>query len=684
MKKKTMANSKSPSFLIPTIVVVLQLSCSGGEGGVKGGYWVPDGGREVSDIDPTYFTHLLCAFADLDNTTNQVTISSSNAPSFSTFTQTLQQKNPSVKTLLSIGGGQSQPKDFAAMASQASTRKAFIDSSIQVARNNNFHGLDLDWEYPSNDTEKTNLGLLLKEWRDAISEESTKSGNPALLLTAAVSGSDQISLLEYYPVQEIADNLDWVNVMTYDLFTPGGYPNLTQPPAPLENPQGQFSGDEGVTKWIKLGLPSSHIALGLPFYGYSWHLLNGEDHGLFSPSNGASSGDGTIGYADIRQFISDEAAQTVYNATFVTDYCYSGTTWIGYDDTQSVTAKINYAIHNQLLGYFAWQIGDDDHSWTLSKTVYNSLISLDASVGMNVITFEASTFTLNADAPQLSTFTQTVQQRNPSAKTLLCIGGTVSNAETLSAMARQARTRKSFIDSSMKLARSNNFHGLDLHLEPPFTASDKANYASLITEMREAVDSESRTSRKPRLLFVATVHSPHYYSSKYPVREMSKCFDWVKIFAYNFYTPNLNPTTTAPPAALYALKNSSNQISGDAVISDWIRAGLPEKKIVMGLPSHGYVWRLQNANNHGLFAPANGGNGSIGYSQITAFIRQNRASTAFDPDVVTDYCYSGTTWIGYDDVQSVSKKVAYAKKRNMRGYSFSNAAADDNGLLCQT
>ncbi|XP_061375802.1 class V chitinase-like [Gastrolobium bilobum] len=366
-----MANSKRLSFLIFTIHVMLQLCFSSAQAVVKGGYWHSDSGLAASDIDSSYFTHLFCAFADLDSNTNQVTISSSNAPLFSTFTQTVQQKNPSVKTLLSIGGGggPSLAEAFAAMASQASSRKSFIDSSLQVARSNNFHGLDLDWEYPSSNTDKTNFGLLVKEWREAIAQESSNSGNPPLLLSAAVAGSDQISPLEYYPVQEIANNLDWVNVMVYDLFTPDGYPTETQPPAPLKNPQGQFSGDEGITKWIQLGLPKNQLAFGLPFYGYSWRLVNADDHGLFAKAN---SGDGSIRYGDIRQFIRNQMAQTVYNSTFVTDYCYSGTTWIGYDDTQSVTAKVNYAKENGLIGYFAWQIGSDDDNWTLSKTAFNA------------------------------------------------------------------------------------------------------------------------------------------------------------------------------------------------------------------------------------------------------------------------------------------------------------------------
>ncbi|KAK7265127.1 hypothetical protein RJT34_32743 [Clitoria ternatea] len=375
MKNTTMANSRRVSVFISTILVVIQFSFTYGQDVVKGGYWNSDAEIPLSDIDPTYFTHLFCAFADLDTTTNQVTISSSNAPLFSTFTQTVQQKNPSVKTLLSIGGGKgpSLAAAFSAMASQPSSRKSFIDSSIQVARNNSFHGLDLDWEYPSNDTDRTNFGLLIKEWREAVAEESNNSGNPALLLSAAVSGSDQISLLEHYPVQNITENFDWVNVMVYDLFTPGGYPTLTQPPAPLENPQGVFSGDQGITKWIQLGLPEKKIAIGLPFYGYSWRLVNGDEHGFFAAASGATSGDGSIGYGEIRDFITmNDMARTVYNSTFVTDYCYSGTTWIGYDDTQSITAKVNYAKDKDLLGYFAWHIGADDTSWTLSKAASNA------------------------------------------------------------------------------------------------------------------------------------------------------------------------------------------------------------------------------------------------------------------------------------------------------------------------
>ena len=356
-----MAYSKKHSFLlISTLLVILQLQFSSAKAEIKGGYWYSDSGLEVSDIDPSYFTHLFCAFADLDST-NQVTISSANAASFATFTETIQAKSSSVKTLLSIGGGggSTLAQKFANMASQASSRKSFINSSIQLARNNNFNGLDLDWEYPSSDIDKTNFGLLITEWRAAVTQESSSSGKPALLLSAAVGGSDQITPLEYYPGQDIANNLDWVNVMTYDLFTSDSYPTQTQPPAPLKNPNGMFSADEGITKWVGLGVPKSKLALGLPYYGYKWRLADPNKHRIHDK---ATKGLGAVKYKDIKK----DGAQIVYNSTYAQNYCFNGTDWYGYDDTQSVSAKVAYAKQNGLFGYFAWNIGQDNN-WALSQ-----------------------------------------------------------------------------------------------------------------------------------------------------------------------------------------------------------------------------------------------------------------------------------------------------------------------------
>ncbi|KAK7411612.1 hypothetical protein VNO78_03047 [Psophocarpus tetragonolobus] len=353
-----MENRKKQSIAIAICSVLMMVA----EASIKGGYWFSGSGMAVADINPNPFTNLFCAFANIDSTTFKVTISSSDAYPFSIFTQTVQGKNPCVRTLLSIGGGggPALAAVFSQMATTAANRKAFIDSSISVARANNFHGLDLDWEYPSSATDKTNFGALMREWRAAVNQEALTSGKPTLLLAAAVAGSDQISPLQYYPGPDIANNLDIVNAMTYDLFTSLAYPTSTQPPAPLYNPQGLFSADQGINQWLNtLGVPSYKLALGLPFYGYKWNLSDPNVNGLFAPT---TQGLGAIKYKDIKVV----GATPKYNATFVTNYCSSGTDWYGYDDVDSISAKVSYAKTKGLLGYVTWNV-EQDNNWVLSQ-----------------------------------------------------------------------------------------------------------------------------------------------------------------------------------------------------------------------------------------------------------------------------------------------------------------------------
>lgn len=348
-----------------SLLLFMQINSSTAQTVVKSAYWFPASEFPQSSIDSSLFTHLFCAFANLDPQTNQVVIASSDTSSFSTFTKTVQQKNSNVKTLLSIGGGSSNPATFASMASKSDSRKAFIDSSIKLARSYGFYGLDLDWEYPTASADMTNLGLLLTEWRTAVTTESQNSGKAALLLTAAVSYSPRVNGLNY-PSDSIAKNFDWINLMAYDFSAPARS-QVTRSHAALYDPASQLSGSYGVGAWIQAGVPAKKLVLGFPFYGYSWKLVNAQNHGLYAPANGPTgSGDGSIGYNQIKTFITQNSATSVYNSTMVTDYAYSGTTWIGFDDTQTISTKVAYAKEKGLLGYFAWHVGADNN-WALSQ-----------------------------------------------------------------------------------------------------------------------------------------------------------------------------------------------------------------------------------------------------------------------------------------------------------------------------
>ncbi|XP_021725043.1 chitinase-3-like protein 1 [Chenopodium quinoa] len=355
-------NNHSSLKIIVSFIVLLSLLHFPFSSAVKGGYWFPDSGLPASNIDSTLFTHLFCAFANLNTQTNQLSVPPECS---SSFPRTVRQRNPNVKVLLSIGGGSLPSSNFNNMARQASSRKTFIDSSINLALSNGYDGLDLDWEHQSTVEEMNNLGTLLNEWRATVRAKA-----PNLILTAALHYSPRPNPVATFPTQAINNNLDFLNVMAYDFYAPAWSPRpyLTRPHASLRDPTSTVSGSSGISAWMQAGVPANKLVLGVPFYGYAWQLSNPNQNGILAPSNGGdtSVGQGTPSYRQIRDFISQRGATVVYNSTYVTNYCYSGTTWIGYDDTQAISTKVTYARNTGLLGYFAWSLGQDQN-WALSR-----------------------------------------------------------------------------------------------------------------------------------------------------------------------------------------------------------------------------------------------------------------------------------------------------------------------------
>ncbi|XP_059635879.1 class V chitinase-like [Cornus florida] len=131
---------------------------------IKAGYWYSGSEFPTTDIISSLFTHLICAYAGLNSSTYQISISASDDYYFSTFTDTIKQKNPSVVTLLSIGGGLANSSLYSSMISQSSSRQSFIQSSIITARFYGFHGLDFCWVSLSTESDMANMAILLDEW----------------------------------------------------------------------------------------------------------------------------------------------------------------------------------------------------------------------------------------------------------------------------------------------------------------------------------------------------------------------------------------------------------------------------------------------------------------------------------------------------------------------------------------
>ncbi|KAG2691405.1 hypothetical protein I3760_08G007100 [Carya illinoinensis] len=193
---------------------------------IKAAYWSSFDAFPASAIDTSYFTHLYSAFLLPEPITYKLNVTQFDQVKIPELMGALGTKNPPVITLLSIGGGGNDPIVFSRMASSWATRKTFIDSTIEVARKYGFHGVDLDWEFPANEEDMSNLALLYKQWQEALVDEARTCGKSHLLLTSAVYYASKFTdVPRSYPTYAITRYVDWVSPMCFDYH--GKWENFT-------------------------------------------------------------------------------------------------------------------------------------------------------------------------------------------------------------------------------------------------------------------------------------------------------------------------------------------------------------------------------------------------------------------------------------------------------------------------
>lgn len=143
----------------------------------------------MDNIDPFLCTDLVYSFAVLDGATYKIKIVDKwvdiDNNGYASFVA-LKTRNPQLKTTIAIGGWDDShdgTNKYSNMVASSANRKIFVESVVEFLGLHKFDGLDLDWEYPSGDSDKAGFAELLKELRNAL---GTK------LLSVAVAANSTI------------------------------------------------------------------------------------------------------------------------------------------------------------------------------------------------------------------------------------------------------------------------------------------------------------------------------------------------------------------------------------------------------------------------------------------------------------------------------------------------------------
>ncbi len=148
-----------------------------------------------------------------------------------------------VKVMIAAGGW-GVSNGFGPMSADDTARANFVSKIVQFINEHQLDGVDIDWEPIDSETKKINQKILLHDLRTGLDELPEYK-----LLTVAVN-AERIDL---FP--ESADDVDWVNLMAYDMnWRRGEHSNFNDSVAAL-------------AEYVGIGIPEDKLALGIPFYG---------------------------------------------------------------------------------------------------------------------------------------------------------------------------------------------------------------------------------------------------------------------------------------------------------------------------------------------------------------------------------------------------------------------------------
>ncbi|MCH8621439.1 glycoside hydrolase family 18 protein [Undibacterium sp. TS12] len=352
--------------------------------------------------------------------------------------QALKKYNTGLHVLFSIGGWAYTNDDsptverYRLAAASGASRQKLAQSCVAFMREYGFDGIDIDWEYPRKE-DAQNFVALLKEIRQQL-QQVQGPGKPAYQLTIAAAGGAFNMARTYLHLPQIAAQLDYINLMTYDLNGP--WEKQTNHNAHLYGAAGEhlfdnplralpfepalsstelekrfpspfaLTVDAAVQQYLQAGVPASKLVLGLPFYGRAFFQVTADKQGLHqafvTPAGDVYQGDPGLlkacdactarkdprlaTYADIKKML---AAKAGYVRFFGEDtkvpwlYNQAEKIFVSYDDEESFAYKTAYIKKYRLAGAMFWHLGQDDEQGSLLRSLHQGLSGKSVKVKLS-------------------------------------------------------------------------------------------------------------------------------------------------------------------------------------------------------------------------------------------------------------------------------------------------------------
>ena len=279
-----------------------------------------------------------------------------------------------------------------------------------------------------------------------------------------------------------------------------------------------------------------------------------------------------------------------------------------------------------------------------------------------------------------------LEKQNPQLAVMVSIGGWA--ADGFSDTALTDSSRHTFARSVVALLKQYDLDGVDLDWEYPgqgvagikYRDADKRNFTLLLRILREELDADEaapvRAGKRHYLLTIAAADRDYF--DYVEMNKLHVYLDWINEMAYDFFN-SLTPTT-GHHAALYRSDSAGpTDRTGDAAVRQYLAAGVPASKIVLGVPFYGRGFAGVTPQNNGLYQRYEQSKDFDSYAQLVeSFIDKQGFVRYWDARAHSPYLWNSASrsFITYEDPQSLAIKRCYVRDMHLGGMMFWELSLD--------
>lgn len=279
---------------------------------------------------------------------------------------------------------------------------------------------------------------------------------------------------------------------------------------------------------------------------------------------------------------------------------------------------------------------------------------------------------------------------NPDLKILVSVGGWGWSGN-FSDAALTDSSRNRFGASAARFIRAYTLDGIDIDWEYPnhpgagntYRPEDVNNFTLLLECIRKHIDSlAAEEGRKEKYLLTIATGATELYAENTELGPLSRYLDFINIMTYDLHHGG---SYQAGHHANLGL-SSIDAPDGDATeraVELHLRAGVPLKKLNIGIPFYGRVWKGVEPVNNGLYRNASTTGAGMPYIEVLNALKDPGFTRFYDSSASAPFLWneSDSVFISYDDEVSIAAKMKYVREKGLGGVMFWEYTEDVDGRL---